>query len=168
MSVNILRLRVRSEFHPRSKNGAPPHRTTGAASASCSQAEAGDISNSCSQPDPSMPPMLMTSRGMVRPAPIQKRRRMLRNSLSSSAEAEAETMRGSSAIPHLGQLPGLSETTSGCIGHVYSVLAAEVSSSSKAIPHLGHEPGLLELTSGSIAVLVTWSVLRITTRFTQN
>ena len=29
-------------------------------------------------------------------------------------------------MPHLGQLPGLSETTSGCIGHVYLATACVV------------------------------------------
>src|SRR3546814_18420841 len=35
ISVNMLRLRVLSDCHARSKKGQPPHRTTGVASASC-------------------------------------------------------------------------------------------------------------------------------------
>ena len=31
ISVNMFRLRVTSEFHPRTKKGQPPHRTTGVA-----------------------------------------------------------------------------------------------------------------------------------------
>src|SRR3546814_2223304 len=47
ISVNMLRLRVLSDCHARSKKGQPPHRTTGVASASCAHcALAGSISRS--------------------------------------------------------------------------------------------------------------------------
>src|SRR5207237_4494949 len=58
--------------------------------------------------------------GKVSAAPIQKRRVMSRSSELSSAEP-AEIVRGSKAIPQIGQSPGRSRTISGCIGQVYSV-----------------------------------------------
>jgi hypothetical protein len=73
--------------------------------------------------------------------------------LSSSGLAAATvTVRGSSAIPHFGQLPGSGRTTSGCIGQVYSVFVASAAgaSGSSAMPHFGHAPGPSLLTSGSI------------------
>ena len=39
MRVNIFRLRVMSEFQPRTKNGHPPQSTTGVAKIICSQFE---------------------------------------------------------------------------------------------------------------------------------
>src|SRR5579859_533811 len=57
----------------------------------------------------------------------------------------------SSAMPQIGQFPGLSCTISGCIGQVYSVFVTEEGlAGSSAIPHFGQAPGLSELTSGSI------------------
>jgi len=55
-------------------------------------------------------------------------------------------------MPHFGQGPGLSWTTSGCMGQTYSVLVAggAVGDLSSAMPHLGHAPGRSLLTSGSI------------------
>ena len=35
--MNMLRLRVRSEFHPRTKNGQPAQSTTGVARTNCNQ-----------------------------------------------------------------------------------------------------------------------------------
>src|SRR5690242_13883117 len=75
---------------------------------------------------------------------------MRRNSSSSAVGASSKRVRRSRAIPHLKHAPGLSETTSGCMGQKYSLLLAEISSGSRAIPHLGHEPGLPDTTSGSI------------------
>ena len=72
----------------------------------------------------------------------QKRLLILMSSGFSSSSAV--TVRGSRAIPHFGQSPGLSLTTSGCIGHVHSVFAGAASRArgSSAIPHLGQSPGL--------------------------
>ena len=123
--------------------------STWAARASCSQADSRTMSNLCSHPEVSIPPMLITSNGIVSVVPIQNRSRMLRSSMSSSSGAPAAVVRGSRAMPQMGHGPGLSETTSGCIGQTYSVFAL-TSSGSRAIPHLRHEPGLLEVTPGSI------------------
>ena len=94
--------------------------------------------------------MLIASKGTVSAAPTQKRNPMLRSSASSSSGAPAAVMRASSAMPQIGHDPGLSETTSGCIGQTYSVFAAARNSGSSAIPHLGHDPGFVETTSGSM------------------
>src|SRR5437868_248093 len=146
----MLRLRVRKEFHPRAKKGAPPQSTTGAASASCSHAEARVMPKSCSNPEVNMPPILMATRGTVRARPTQKRRRILRSSPSSSSDVLSAATRDSSAVPQIGHDPGLSETTSGCIGQTYSVVFVRTNSGSRDIPHLGQVPGLSETTSGSI------------------
>jgi hypothetical protein len=44
-------------------------------------------------------------------------------SRSSGFASSTVTVRGSSAMPQIGQLPGSARTISGCIGQVYSVLA---------------------------------------------
>ena len=48
-------------------------------------------------------------------------------------------------MPQLGQRPGSSETTSGCIGHMYVVAIAM-----SFMPQLGQRPGSSETTSGCI------------------
>ncbi len=55
--------------------------------------------------------------GIVSASDTQNRRDI---SVSSGfVSGNAETVLGSSAIPQIGQLPGPSRTTSGCIGHVH-------------------------------------------------
>src|SRR6266702_11203 len=89
------------------------------------------------------------SSGSVRATPIQKRRVMPTN--SGFAES-ADTLRGSSAIPQIGQLPGLSRTICGCMGHVYSIFVTAVvrDADSRPMPHFGHEPDFGCRTSGCI------------------
>src|SRR5687767_12927338 len=66
-----------------------------------------------------MSPMVTRNTGAPRTTPIQNRRVM---SASSGFGASLTSgTRGSSAIPHFGHVPGPSCTTSGCIGHVYSI-----------------------------------------------
>src|SRR5690606_38097006 len=82
----------------------------------------------------------------------QNRRRMSR--YSGLGPSSAEIVRGSSAMPQIGQLPGSSRTISGCIGQVHSVFvfvagAVGVARSS-AMPHLGQAPGRSDSTSGCI------------------
>ena len=84
-------------------------------------------------------------------APIQKRRVM--SSSSGFGWSVGARVLASSAIPHVGQLPGATRTTSGCIGQVYSTVgsnASAPSSASSAIPHFGQAPGSGSRTSGSI------------------
>ena len=97
----------------------------------------------------SMSAIAITSSGAVSARLIQKRRVMSRSSgLSSSC---AVTVRGSSAMPQIGQLPGPGRTISGCIGQVYSTrVAATGISGSSAIPHCGQAAGLGRRTSGHI------------------
>ena len=61
----------------------------------------------------------------------------------------AVTVRGSSAMPQMGQDPGWSRTISGCMGQVYWVsVAATGISGSRAMPQEGHAPGFDSRTSG--------------------
>jgi hypothetical protein len=61
---------------------------------------------------------------------------------SGFSSSSPETVRGSSAIPQMGQDPGPGRTTCGCIGQVYST-RDEITgvSRSKAMPHFGQGPG---------------------------
>ena len=131
----------------RAKKGHPPQRTTGVASASSIQASApGGIQPVASWPA-SIVPMVRRNSGAVRTA-LPKRRRVM--SLSSGLSgSSAVTVRGSKAIPQMGQEPGSERTTSGCMGQTYSVLTAGATSTgSSAIPHIGHGPGFSLRTSG--------------------
>src|SRR6266576_187421 len=97
----------------------------------------------------SMLPIATTSSGAVRIVLIHSRRVISRSSGFSSLPRL--TVRGSSAIPQIGQFPGAVRTISGCIGHVHSVFVADNTvSGSKAIPHFGQGPGPSCLTSGHI------------------
>src|SRR5882757_8681328 len=101
-----------------------------------------------------MLPMAIASSGTVRAALTQNRRLISRSSGFSSSPRV--TVRGSSAMPQMGQLPGPGRTISGCIGQVHSVLVAGScgDSGSNAIPHFGHGPGPSCLTSAHIGQ--TW------------
>jgi len=60
-------------------------------------------------------------------------------------------VRGSSAMPQIGQVPGSKRTIWGCIGHVYSVRVSVAGvSRSNAIPQLGLGPGFVCRTSEHI------------------
>src|SRR5947209_9111449 len=115
MRVNILRCRLSKDLQPRTKNGEPAQRTTGVLSANCVQRDAspenhwGAWGNRCD--------IARTKTGTVSAAPIQRRRVMSVNSELSSA-VPAAIVFGSSAIPQMGQSPGASCSTSGCIGQV--------------------------------------------------
>src|SRR5687767_7156289 len=97
----------------------------------------------------------MTS-GTVSAVLTQKRRVM---SVSSGLSSSSVMVRGSSAMPQIGQLPGASRTISGCIGQVHSVFVAGAVtiSGSSAMPHFGQAPGLSCRTSGSIGQTYTAS-----------
>jgi hypothetical protein len=137
----MFMLRFWTDCHPRIKKGRPPQRTTGVARAISSQPSVPkDASFSRGRPGKKSA-MVTRNKGTVSTALHQKRLRILMSSaLSSSSTA---TVRGSSAMPHFGQLPGASRTTSGCMGQVHSVLAAGASAvnDSSAIPHFGQLPG---------------------------
>src|SRR5687768_12663693 len=147
----MLRLRFRTEFTARTKNGQPAQRHTGVANASwihdTMRAEIG------TNPDISI--IASTVRGAVKTTEPQNRRVMSFSSWFSGSAAV--TVRGSRAIPQIGHAPGSDRTTSGCIGHVHStdIDGAAGISSSRAIPHFGHAPGFLERTSGSMGQIHT-------------
>ncbi len=93
----------------RAKNGHPAHSTIGEASASSTQ---------CATPGEKRPPISIATSGTASAALAQKRRVM---SLSSGFSAGAAASIGSSAMPQIGQGPGFSARTSGCMGQVQSV-----------------------------------------------
>jgi len=143
----MLRLRLTSDAQPRWKIGQPPHSTTGVASANSSHCSATIEIDSGMACGSRSVPIAMTNTGKASAALTQKRRVMSFNSALSSAGA----LRGSSAIPQIGQLPGSLRTTSGCIGQVYSTApGAGGDSGSSAMPHFGQFPGAGWRISGCI------------------
>ena len=117
ISVNMLRLRVTSDCQPRTKNGQPPHSTTGVDRTSWLQSHAVGPSAATS-PGASISPIASASTGTVRARLTQKRRVM--STSSWLGPSSAVTSSGSRAMPHLGQLPGPTWRTSGCMGHVWT------------------------------------------------
>ena len=111
----------------------------------------------------SMSNMTMAMSGTESAAANQKRRVMSRSSgLSSSSNV---TVRDSRAMPHFGQSPASSCTTSGCIGQVHSVFVARagIPFGSKAMPHLGQSLGPTVSTSGCIGHVNTVPAGALTT-----
>ncbi len=147
ISVNMLSRQVTIERHPRTKNGAPPHSTTGVASASCSHGIQG-VSKAWRR-EGAIPPIAMSSSGRASAALIQNRRVM--STSSGLGASSSGTARGSRAMPQIGHSPGPAFTTSGCIGQTYSVrVAASGIAGSSAIPQDGQAPGRTSWTSGHI------------------
>ncbi len=112
ISVNMLKLRERSDSQPRCNSGAPHQRTTGVASANCSQPLAAPLSARGNQP--SMPPIASATSGTVNTT-AQRNRRCMSSSSGSSPAVASGTAR-SSAMPHFGQAPGTALSTPGHIG----------------------------------------------------
>ena len=111
---NMLRLRFCTDCQPRTKNGQPAHSTTGDASTNWIQFDS--IGSTKPWPPTMCPPISSTTTGAASRAPIQNRRVM---SASSGLGASSRLMTsGSSAMPQIGQVPGPSCRTSGCIGQV--------------------------------------------------
>lgn len=121
--------RVTNDFQPRTRNGQPPHSTTGVASAACTHCDhdagipngRGQRASSASMPAPmsngsTIAPIVISTSGTASTSPSWKRRVIDRSSgLPSSA---ASGVSGSSAIPQIGQAPGAFARICGCIGHV--------------------------------------------------
>src|SRR6202171_1269448 len=147
ISVNMLVLRFTIDAHPRWKNGQPPHSTTGVASSSSSHGSVEVHGDAMNKRGESMLPMAIARSGAVSARLIQKRRVMLRSSGLSSSTV---TVRGSSAIPQIGQFPGSVRTICGCIGQVYSRLVAGSASDSgsRALPPFGKEREEIEQEKG--------------------
>jgi len=106
-------LRFRTEAKARAKNGAAPQSTTGLASPSSSQL----IDPGGCQPNIS--PIATARSASVNGADTSSRRCM--STSSGLAGASSVAIRGSSAMPQMGQLPGASRTICGCIGQTHSV-----------------------------------------------
>src|SRR4029077_3891198 len=147
ISVKMFVERFTIEAQPRWKNGHPPHKTTGVAKISSIQGSQ-PFGKMCRPGTPgSMSDMAIASKGAVGARLTQKRRVMSRNSGFSSSWAVA--VRGSSAMPQMGQLPGPGRTISGCMGQVYSTrVAADGISGSRAMPQRGHALGSVARTTG--------------------
>src|SRR5262252_8074447 len=105
----MFRLRARIDSIARTRNGQPPQSTTGVASTSSAIDR---------MPAGKRPVIAITTSGAVSAADTRKRRVMSASSGFGSSAA-VDGWRGSSAMPQKGQLPGLSERTSGCIGQVH-------------------------------------------------
>ena len=104
-------LRLMTDCAPRTKNGQPAHSTTGSDRASSIQ-----LWVAMPNQPKRWPNIASTVTATVSGSVDQKRRVKLRSSgLSSSSRLGIS---GSSAMPHLGQSPGWSCRTSGCIGQV--------------------------------------------------
>jgi hypothetical protein len=144
----MLGLRKRNELRARSKKGSPHQTTIGLASANSIHATRSALTAWAS--GVAMWAMAIVNRGTPNQSDTFNRRLMSWS--SGFPGAAADTLRGSSAIPQIGQLPGSSRTTSGCIGQTYSVLVvgSSIVSGSNAMPQTGQMPGPSCLTSGSI------------------
>ena len=98
-------LRLTIDSQPRWKNGSAAHSTTGVASASSIQTAARSPSQSRTG-RPSIGPMVMTSSGIDSAALTQKRR-VKSTSSGFGPSSPVGTPIGSSAMPQIGQEPGL-------------------------------------------------------------
>ena len=82
---------------------------------------------------------------------LSRNRRVMSTSSGLGASSRV-TVVGSSAMPQIGQSPGSSRTTSGCIGQVYSTLVGSSAgiAGSSAMPHIGQAAGPSLSTPGHI------------------
>ena len=110
-------LRFRTDAIARAKKGAPAQSTTGVASTSSSH------SIQPGRCQPNISPIATASSATVKGrAPSSRRCMSFSSGLTGSS---SETVRGSSAIPQMGQEPGASRTICGCIGQTHSTGAFE-------------------------------------------
>lgn len=108
----MLSARVRSESQNLRRIGQPTQSTTGVPSINSIQLRGRGMRPKGSVM-PIMGDMASTTNGIDSATPTQKRRVRSRNSVSSSTAPPT----GTRAMPHFGQSPGLSLTTSGCSAH---------------------------------------------------
>ena len=142
----MLSLRVTSDVQPREKNGAPHHSTTGVANAAWIHPNHTGPSQRRASSAGIISLMAIARTGRVRAQANTSRRRMSASSgLRASPGAAAL---GSSVMPHSGQCPGVSRTTSGCMGQTCSVRAGANVRGSSAMPHSGQSAGTSLRTSG--------------------
>jgi hypothetical protein len=103
----MFKLRFRMEAQPRSKNGQPPQRTTGVASTSWSQVRRRPETRCDTGVPTTISAMAMNSKGALR-ARLTQNRRVI--SSSSGFASSVVTVRGSKAMPQMGQKPGSRRT----------------------------------------------------------
>jgi hypothetical protein len=141
-----------SEVQKRWKKGRPPQSTTGVAKANSSAGSGREKDGPDKIPGnrifQNIPAMAIANSGAVSTALTQNLLVMSRNSGFSSSDAVA--VRGSSAMPQMGQEPGSDRTICGCMGQTYSRFAGSGNSGSRAMPQEGHAPGCFSRTSGHI------------------
>ena len=135
------------DTQPRSKNGQPPHNTTGVARISSIQFQARGETMASKRAE-NISVMARATTGAVRTRLIQNRRPIAAS--SGFASSSASTVFGSSAMPQMGQVPGSFRATSGCMGQVKTVCATAGETGSSAMPHSGHAPARGSSTSGCI------------------
>ena len=112
----MLRWRVRTLAQPRSKKGAPHQSTTGVARTSSTQSSH-DAETTAKAPGAKCRPIATTASGTVSAPATRRRRRKSR--YSSEGPSVSAIPLGSSAMPQIGQVPGPTCSTSGCIGQVW-------------------------------------------------
>src|SRR3977135_3328359 len=161
INVNMFRLRVTRDRHPRTKNGQPPQSTTGVAKINSNHCQVLAEANRMSGDIEGIKSDMATSRiGIVSTVQIQNLLVMFTN--SGFFSSSAVTVLGSRAMPQIGHEPGLSRTIWGCMGHVYSVFVAGAvaTTGSSAMPHFGQSPGPCWRTSGSIGQVYSFGDCR--------
>ncbi len=138
--VNIFKWPVFTDCTARTRNGQPAQNTTGVASKNSAQYHCWILLSAGNSDGAISSNMAIKNTGNVNTPPIMKRFNM---SLYSLLSGSTSTVVASKAIPQIGQSPGSSCMTSGCIGQVYSVfwLVETGGSGSNAIPHFGQLPG---------------------------
>src|SRR5437667_11442522 len=104
ISVNMLGLRLITEAQARSKNGSPPHNTTGVANINWIQPKLPAGTYFITGSPGSISPIVNVSSGSVSTTQTQNLRVIDRSSDVSSS-ASSEMTRGSSVIPHMGHEP---------------------------------------------------------------
>src|ERR1700735_1242110 len=120
ISVNMFSFRRTIEATPRSKNGQPPHKTTGVESANSIQVIS-RMERKCCRGLPGIKSDIAIRKIGVVSATLAQKWRVMEISSAFGGSARV-AVRGSSAIPQIGHVPGASRTISGCIGQTYSVI----------------------------------------------
>src|SRR5437764_14668029 len=118
INVNILRLRFMIDCQKRTKKAQPPQTTTGVARASSIQTSM-RIDAIRSIGFSGRNSLIAIPKSGTARATLTQNLRVMSTS-SGFVSSSSVMVRGSNAMPQIGQEPGASETISGCIGHVYS------------------------------------------------
>jgi hypothetical protein len=108
------------DCHPRSKNGQPAHNTTGVASMSWNQFDA--LIGITSRTDGPMTRSAIARANTGNPTITLTQNRLVISVNSGLGPSSTCAIRGSSAMPQIGQGPGRSLSTSGSMGQMYSTL----------------------------------------------